>query len=109
MRSGPLRTRITIERPTTTLNDFGQENEDDTTTVVATRWAQVRALNGKELSIAQQTNAQITHEVRMRYDASLNLSSKDRLTFSGRTLEIATPPVSDDRNREYVFQCAEAV
>lgn len=67
----------------------------------------MRALRGPELVSAQQVDAQTTHEVRLRYDPSQNLSSKDRLTFGGRMLEISTDPAADDRNRECVFQAIE--
>ncbi len=103
---GKKRQKITIERPVTTQDEFGEEIEG-TPTTVATRWAEVRPLNGRELVVAQQVNAQLSHEVKLRYDSALNLTSADRFIFDSRTLNIESVINVGERNKEFVVMCKE--
>lgn len=68
-KRGEYRTQITIYEQTsgTTPNADGQVPEAET--AFLERWAKVIPIHGRERFLAQQTQADVTHFVRMRYDS----------------------------------------
>jgi SPP1 family predicted phage head-tail adaptor len=82
--AGKLRHRVTVEQLTAAQNTFGEEEPRWVT--VATRWASIDPLSGRELFAAQQIYAEATHQVRLRYLA--DLTPKMRLTYRGRVFDI---------------------
>lgn len=66
---------------------------------VAEVWASVRPLNGREFFAASGERAEITHEIIVRY--GVDVRSKDRLEFDGRTFDVIAPVNIDERNRFY--------
>ncbi len=86
MNPGTLRERVDVQRPTETRNALGEVNQDWQT--VATRFASVQSMSIREAMNAQQTGLSVTHKVRMRYLSGL--SSRDRLQWRGRTLQIVS-------------------
>ena len=84
MRLGPLRHRITIQARAAGMDDFGQESE--TWATVATVWASVEPLSGRELLSAQQIQSDTSHRVRMRYRAGITTSH--RVLFNLRPFNI---------------------
>lgn len=70
MRAGRLRHRVVIEQRTEgTADAFGAPAL--TWTTFATRWADVRPLQGRELFAAQQVQANVSHAVRLRHLAGV--------------------------------------
>ncbi len=69
MRAGDLRHRVTIQQLTTTRDAEGVTTE--TWTNVATVWAAVEPLQGREYFQAQAVNAEVTTRVRIRYRAGI--------------------------------------
>jgi len=84
MRLGPLRQRVNIQARSATVDAFGQESE--TWATVATVWASVEPLSGRELLAAQQVQGETTHRVRMRYMAGVTTSS--RVLFNLRPFDV---------------------
>ena len=84
MRLGPLRQRVNIQARSATVDAFGQESE--TWATVATVWASVEPLSGRELLAAQQVQGETTHRIRMRYQAGVTTSS--RLLFNLRPFDV---------------------
>ncbi len=64
-RIGDLRHRVTIQQVTETRTASGAVQ--DAWADVATVWAAVEPLSGREFWAAQQVNAEVTTRVRMRY------------------------------------------
>jgi len=84
MRLGPLRHRVTFESRKTGRDEFGQPLEG--WDVVATLWASVDPVSGRELMTAQQTQSEITHRIRCRYRAGIETAQ--RILFDGRAFDI---------------------
>ena len=106
MRAGELRHRVTIQRQLVPGKD--DLNADIIEWAdIATVWAAVEPLTGREYFAAQQVNAEITVRVRIRYLAGVNSSM--RVKFGARYFYIEAPPINiNERNRELVLMCKEA-
>jgi SPP1 family predicted phage head-tail adaptor len=104
IEAGQLRHRVTIERPTRTEHPATGERllawQD-----VATVWAGVRPLTAREAAANAQTQANVTHEVTMRYTSALTADC--RLRFGGRVLDITGIRNVDERNRELRVSAVE--
>ncbi|QDV34021.1 phage head closure protein [Tautonia plasticadhaerens] len=107
MRAGRLRHRVAIRRATTTQGSFGQPVE--AWTDLASCWAEVRPLAGRELEHARQVHALASHRVLMRAVAAV--TPADRLDWGGRTLEILEVRDTDvgGRTRQLMLTCRESV
>jgi len=105
MRSGELRHRVTIQAKSITQNGFGEPVE--TWSDVATVWASVQPLAGREYFQAQQIKADITLRIRMRYRSGIQPAM--RLLFESRVFEIQAVIDPDERHRELELLCAEKV
>jgi len=107
IRAGKLRHKVTFQRFTTTQNSFGETVE--TWEDHAERSAAIEPLSGKEYWDAQQTTAETSVRVRVRHDSTTEaITSKDRIAYDGRTLEIVSPPIRiNERRREIHFMCRE--
>ena len=104
MEAGKLRHRVQISRPETTRTKAGGIKETHGT--LATVWASVRPLVGRELFLAQQSNPQLTHEVKMR-KCGFNVKSTDRLVHRNRLLHIESVKNVDERDNELILMCRE--
>ncbi|HXH37555.1 MAG TPA: phage head closure protein [Thermoanaerobaculia bacterium] len=95
---GNLRHRVIIEAlDLVNQNSRGEPTQSATT--VATVWAEIKPLIGRELFTAQQRAAQVTHGVRMRYPGT-PVTPEMRLNFNGRYFDILSVLNIDERNRE---------
>lgn len=95
---GDLRHRVIIE----SLDLVAQNARGEPTqsvTVVATVWAEIKPLTGRELFTAQQRAAQVTHGVRMRYPGTA-VTPEMRLNFNSRYFDILSVLNIDEQNRE---------
>lgn len=107
MRPGELRLRVTIQRQTVTGKDT-LNNDIVKWTDVATVWAQVIDLSGREFFASQQANAEITTRVRIRFRTGITASM--RVVYGSRTLELVSPPIDPDgHGRELYLMCKELV
>jgi SPP1 family predicted phage head-tail adaptor len=75
-------------------------------TTEATVWAQLRPLSGRESFIAQQVNADVTHEIIIRYYSGL--TPKHRILFGTRQFDIISVLNKDERNEYQVITASEA-
>ncbi len=103
MQAGRLRHRITIQNFTSTKDDFGQPIESWST--FAAVWASVEPLTGREYFQAQQTQAETSYRVRIRYRAGVVPTM--RVIHGSRTLEILAVLNAEERNREIQLMCRE--
>ena len=81
MRAGALRRRLVIQQRVTTLNEYFEDVGVWST--LATVYGAIRALSGQErtANVAQQVQATVTHEVRLRYGAAA-VTPKMRIVYS---------------------------
>jgi SPP1 family predicted phage head-tail adaptor len=100
--SGDLWARVTIEQPATSQNEVGETTLAWST--FATVWADIQPLSGREAERYGQTVGLSAHKVTMRYVSGL--SSKMRVIYDGRTLEIGQ---INERERRWIHEliCTE--
>lgn len=106
-RAGDLNKQIEIQQPVTSTGETGQQEKNYVT--VATVWAKIRTLSGNERLMSQQVGAMLTHEVTIRYDASLGLKPTYRIKYGSRVFDIKDVRDVDEANVEYRMRCVEAV
>jgi SPP1 family predicted phage head-tail adaptor len=96
--------RITIEENQPTRDGIG--GTADNWVPVATVWAAVEPLKGREFFAAQQVNSEVSHRVTLRYRAGVRPDM--RVRFGARVLEIAGPPIDpDEKHKELQLMCVE--
>jgi SPP1 family predicted phage head-tail adaptor len=105
MRAGELRHRITLKQPVTTTN----ANEEDITTyaTVATVWAAIDWGSGRRYEAAKQLDAEVQGVIRIRYRS--DVKAYWRIEYDGRTFEIISLANVQERGRELVLTCKEAL
>lgn len=86
-RPGELDQRITIQRET--LADDGYGGQTVTLSTVATVWAHVRPMNGREAEHAQQLEATAMYLFVIRHLAGI--LPNDRIAWGGETYNIRFP------------------
>jgi SPP1 family predicted phage head-tail adaptor len=98
--AGDLDRRMTIQRATTTLNEFNEPIE--TWGDLATVWAKRRDASATESYRAQEVGAQITARFTIRWSSVVaSVNPRDRLSFDGRFYNItAVRDVGRSRLRE---------
>jgi len=108
MEAGKLRQRVTIQQEIPDiggLDDYGQPVppwED-----VATVWAAVEPLQGREYFAAQQIAAEVTTRITMRYREGMN--PQMRIAYGDITYEILAVINPAERGRELQILCRELV
>jgi SPP1 family predicted phage head-tail adaptor len=103
MNIGRMRHKVTIQRPAQIPDNGG--GYQDGWAAVATVWAEVTPLRGREFFQAQQTQTEITHKVRIRYR---NVTNDSRLIFDKRVLNIKGTPINvNERNEVLEIHCVE--
>lgn len=106
MRSSLLaRSRITIQRASVTQNDYGEDVP--TWAALGSYWANIRALQGRELEAAQQTWAEARFRIDMRYQRGSDFRRKDRIVWGSRTLDVLDVEDPDQRQRRLILTCKE--
>jgi len=102
--AGRFSDRVTIKRPTETVNDVGERIK--TLSAVASRWAEVKPLSGNERDYAARVAAELSYQVAFR--TPLDIRQTDQVVWNSRTLEVAAvfdaPGVG-----EMMVQCKELV
>ena len=93
MRAGMLRHRVTIQRQELVFGKFGAPLHDKVWENVATVWASLEAMSGREFFASQQAQSEVTQRIRIRYRPDV-------------TADIVAP-LPDNRGRELVLMCRE--
>lgn len=106
MQAGKLRHRVTIQRLVTGSPTQNAGGEPDASWAdVATVYASIEPLRGRELLVAQQINSEVTGTIRVRYRAGL--TSADRIKFGTRYYDVLGITNPEERNRELLLQVRE--
>lgn len=108
MTAGKLNRRVTIQRRSATLDDYGQESSGWTD--IATVWADVRPVGGREKMRAMAVESTLTHTVMVRYRTDLlPVIDADawRIRYGSRVLQITAAMDMDDERKYIIFECTE--
>lgn len=101
MNAGKLDQRVTVERFTSTVDDWGTPIES--WAPLFTCWASVEPLVGREYIAAQALQSEVTARIRMRYRPGL--TSQDRVIHEGTTYGIESVIDVRSQHRELVLMC----
>lgn len=104
MYAAQLDTRITVQRPETTRDEFGGVVEG--WALIASTWAAVEPLTGRELFAAQATQSETTYRLTVRYMAGVDASCRVLLD-DGRVLGITAVIDLRNQHRYMQFLCRE--
>ena len=105
MRAGEIRKRIVIEQRSTAQDTFG--GQVTTWSVVATVWAGIRPMSGRELITAQAVQSEVTHQIIMRYQAGI--AARMRVRHDGRLFNILAVLDQNERHRQLTLLCQEGL
>jgi len=104
LQAGKLRHRIYIVRPNLTQDAAGGSQPDDDS-ILATVWASVEALTGRELFSAQQLVSEVTHKITIRWLDGIKSSMN--VWFDGRQFQIQAIQNPDERHKLLILLCVE--
>lgn len=105
VRAGSLRHRATIQYPTRAGG--GYNGSTVTWTTLATVWAAVEPLSGREYIAAQQEQVEVSTRIRIRYRR--DVTAFMRVVIEGHTYEVITPLDFEARHRELQLMCREVI
>lgn len=101
--AGKLRHRVAIQRLDDVVTTSGATS--DTWVTVATVWASVEPVRGRELLRGHVIHGDTTHMVTMRYRAEL--TRKHRILWGARVFDIVDPRNVDERGIDMAVQAIE--
>lgn len=102
MRAGNLRHRIAIQTNTPSVDAYGQPVEGWAT--VATVWAEVVMLSGRELMAAQQVESQASVRVTIR---RRDVDARQRVSWDGRLFGVEAIIHDPSNRRTTQLLCSE--
>lgn len=109
LSAGNLRRRVQIQSRATTVDSFGGQSNSWST--LATVWADINPLSGRELLAAQQVQAEVSHQITVRYQASIFANPKAvaplRVVYNSRVFNVQASLNEDERNIEVTLLCVE--
>lgn len=94
-----LRERVTIQRRSAAVDALGQPVASWID--VATVWAAVETISGREAHVAVQMSAQISYRVIVR--SSVDIRATDRITWGARVLTVEAVLPHQDRQQHVVL------
>ena len=105
MRAGRYRHRVVIQEKVVERNDYGEEVI--TWSPVATVWADVQPIRGREYLETRQEQADVTHRVFLRWRSGMTPTM--RLVFKNRVMEIESVVDPGERRIGVEVVCREVV
>ncbi len=109
MISGRLDKQITIKRRGSGQDSIGQPT--GTWATVATVWANIKPIGGREKIRAGAVESTLTHTIQCNYSADLlpATSSDDlQITYGSRTFRVTAARDVDEAHMEIIFDCEES-
>lgn len=100
MDPGKLNKRITFQ-----LQDLDSEDEDWKD--IATTWANINPISGKEYYSAETINSDLTHKIRLRYRKGITPDM--RILYNGRIFYIVSVINEFERNSTLQLMCRELI
>jgi SPP1 family predicted phage head-tail adaptor len=105
MQAGRLRHRVTIQEKNASRNTYGEEVP--AWSEIATVWAGVEPLRGREYLEMRQVQAEVTTRIRMRYLSGI--APEMRVVWGNHTYDILTVIHINTRGAEMQLLCSEVV
>lgn len=105
MSAGELRHRVTVQSPTKIADEAGGVNTSWAD--LATVWAAIEPLTGRERFHAQRQDMSVSHRLTMRFVAAV--TADHRVKFGNRLFNIRSVINPGERNRWLVLDCEEGV
>lgn len=106
MRAGTLRHKVIIQGlQSTTDSEFGGLVSE--WSEIATVWASVEPLHGRELVAAQSVAAETTTKITMRYRS--DITTANRITFDGKFYNLLSIIDPQLRHRELIIMASEGL
>jgi len=103
MRAGELRHRGTLQRK----SDSSTWGTSGTWTTYATVWVKIEPTSGREYPEGRKIQAETTHLITMRFIHGVHPDM--RFLFEGRIFKIVSAINVQERSRELMLECTEAV
>ena len=103
MQAGKLRHRVTIEQVTSTRDSMGVPEE--TWSTLATVWAEVAAVSGREFVEGFRTQAEVTHSIWIRYRS--DVTARMRCAEGSTHYDIVAVLDPDGRKEKLRLMCRE--
>nr|DAN00169.1 MAG TPA: Putative head tail adaptor [Caudoviricetes sp.] len=100
MDPGKLNKRITFQ-----LQDLDLEDEDWKD--IATTWASINPISGKEYYSAETINSDLTHKIRLRYRRGITPDM--RVLYNGRIFYIISVINEYEKNTMLQLMCRELI
>ena len=100
MDPGKLNKRITFQ-----LQDL--DSEDEEWEDIATTWASINPISGKEYYSAETINSDLTHKIRLRYRKGITPDM--RVLYNGRIFYIVSVINEFERNSTLQLMCRELI
>lgn len=106
---GKMRHRITFQQFSGTLDDFGDplQTDDDNWADVATTWAAIDPISGREFYAAEQSQSEVSHKIRCRYRTGLDTAM--RITYGKRRFKIISLIDWEERHESLLLMCKEVL
>lgn len=103
MKIGNLRHRVALQKKAITEDGLKQQSE--VWADIATVWARIEPLSGKEYFAAKQINAEISVKLTLRYRK--DVVSDMRVAFDGRIFEVLSIINPEERRESLILMCKE--
>lgn len=106
---GKMRHRITFQRFSGALDDFGDPLQTDAANWadVATMWAAIDPISGREFYAAEQSQSEVSHKIRCRYRTGLDTAM--RITYGKRRFKIISLIDWEERHESLLLMCKEVL
>lgn len=100
-----MRNKITIQKFVEMLDEYNTPTGSSTWQDVATMWASVEPISGKEYIMLQNTNSELILRIRMRYIPGI--TNAMRVKYGERVFDIQSVINYKELNREMHLMCTE--
>ena len=110
LRAGQLTRRLKIQSRSATQDTFGGPSL--VWTDVATVWAEIQPLTGRELEGAQRMASEVSHQITVRYQAIFadpKVVAGYRAIYKGRVFNIHASLNEDERNTVLTLLASEGM
>ena len=110
LRAGQLNRRVTLQRPSNAQDSFGAVQS--TWIDVATVWADIQPLSGRELENARRMASEISHQITLRYQTlftDTRAVAAYRARYKGRVFNLHAALNEDEANVLITLLASEGV
>jgi SPP1 family predicted phage head-tail adaptor len=107
MQAGKMRKRFTVQQRSRVPNELGEEA--DVYTDMLQTWGSLEPLTGREQFAAEAVQAELTHRIRIRYQAVYKPTPRDRMVIptENRTFNVHSVANVEEKNFEYEIVASE--